>query len=231
MIKVKPATEPDFFDAKVRRPGKGALLELIGSSAAPKRPGPKRRKVADRVEDIPPNKLPDLWRLSLDALRAAYHDICGYLGMRIHPSTGAATVDHFLPKNRHQAAAYEWSNFRLAARQVNTNKGDHEDVLDPFEIDNGWFALGLGDFKVRPAPALDDDPATKKKVEDTIARLKLNEPTFCESRREYHDRYHGLGASVDGGPVEPLPLAWLEDECPYVAWELRRQARLRSGDD
>lgn len=229
MIRVKPAAEPESFDVTVRRPGKGALLELIGSSEAPKRPGPKRTKVADRIEDIPAAKLPKFWRKSLGDLRAAYGDTCAYLGMRIHPSTGAATVDHFLPKSEHQDLAYEWSNFRLASQQVNTNKNEHEDVLDPFEIEDGWFELGVGDFKVRPSPELDGELRTK--VEATIERLKLNEPTFCESRREYHDRYHGLGEPVAGRPEEPVPLAWLERECPYVAAELRRQQRLRFRDD
>src|SRR5690606_18223088 len=99
----------------------------------------RRSVVAARIEDIPMEHLPTFWRRALADLRRAYGDTCAYLGMHIHPATGAATVDHFQPKSKHPAAAYEWTNFRLAAQQVNTNKGEHEDVLDPFQIENGWF--------------------------------------------------------------------------------------------
>jgi hypothetical protein len=197
------------------------LLELIGDPAAPARPGPKRSKVADRIADIPAQKLPDFWRKCLPQLRTAYRDTCAYLGMKIHPATGAASIDHFRPKSTHQQLAYEWSNFRLAAQQVNTNKGEHGDVMDPFEVHCGWFALDIGTFEVRPSTDLDSLQRTR--VELTISRLKLNEPTFCKTREEYHDWYHGLRVSSGKG----LPLTWLRDECPYVAYELDRQGRLR----
>ena len=143
--------------------------------------------------------------------------------MKIHPATGAATVDHFKPKSKRQELAYEWCNFRLAAHLINTNKDNYEDALDPFEIQNGWFELNVGNFKIKPSDGLDE--TLKSKVQATIDRLKLNEPTFCKAREEYHDRYHGL--SQDGCPPDPLPLSWLTEECPDVAFELERQGRLR----
>jgi hypothetical protein len=148
--------------------------------------------------------------------------------MKIPRATATATIDHFKPKSTHQELAYEWSNFRLASQQVNTNKGDHEDVLDPFEIENGWFALDIGTFEIRPSPDLDD--ARRPGVERTISVLRLNEPTFRKAREEYHDRYHGLSDPVGGRPKEPLPLWWLREECPYVAQELQSQGRLREED-
>ena len=179
------------------------------------------------MADIPSANLPFFWRECLPQLRTAYRDTCAYLGMRIHPATGAATIDHFLPNHRHQELAYEWSNFRLAAQQVNANKGEHEDVLDPFDVANGWFVLDIGTFEVRASTELDE--IQRKQVEATIARLKLNEPTFRKAREDYHDRYHGLGQPVGNRPVEALPLQWLTEECPYVAHELQRQGRLRGG--
>lgn len=148
--------------------------------------------------------------------------------MRIHEATGAATIDHYEPKATHQELAYEWSNFRLCANQINANKGQHEDVLDPFRIESGWFVLRVGSFDVVPADGL--DPATRARVEATILRLRLNEPTFRKARQEYHDRYHGLAEPVGSHATEPLPLAWLRRECPYVAFELERQGRLRTDD-
>ncbi|WP_437575492.1 hypothetical protein [Sorangium sp. So ce887] len=227
MIRVQRAAEPPDFDAKVRQKGKAALAELIGSAEAPTRRGPKRAKLADRVEDIPSEALPAFWTEALPALRAVYRNICAYLGMYIEPATGLATVDHFKPKSNHKALAYEWSNFRLASHQINTSKGNHEDVLDPFEIEDGWFVIDLGTFKVEPAEGLDAD--LRAAVIATRDRLGLNSPTFCASRARYHDLYHGLKTDPDD-PDEPLPLAWVRRECPFVAHELHRQGRLRPVD-
>ncbi|WP_441291365.1 hypothetical protein ACSRUE_13635 [Sorangium sp. KYC3313] len=94
MIRVQRAAEPAEFDAKVRQKGKAALKELIGSTEAPRRPGPRREKLTDRIEDIPSGALPPFWVQALPELRAAYRDICAYLGMYIDPATGLATVDH-----------------------------------------------------------------------------------------------------------------------------------------
>lgn len=225
MIYVRPAPEPEDFDSQVRRPGLQALRELVGDRRAVPRPGRKRRAVARRIEELASESLPPLWRNCLPRLRTAYRDICSYLGMKIHPATGAATVDHFKPKSVWQILAYEWTNYRLAARQVNASKGEHEDVLDPFEVENGWFELNLGTFEVSASRDLDE--ALAEKVQATIVRLKLNDPTFCKAREEYHDRYHGLSEAVGNRVREALPLSWLEEECPFVALELERQGRLR----
>lgn len=206
------------------------MLELIGSSEAPKRRGPKRnqgQKLADRIEDLPADKLPAYWTDALPELRTRYRDLCAYLGMYIDPATGLATVDHWKPKSKHQRLAYEWDNFRLAAHQVNVDKGDHEDVLDPFEIEDGWFVLDLLTFEVDAAECLPE--GTRAAVRATRDRLKLNDPTYCQSRGRYHDFYFGLHTDADD-PIEPLPLGWLSRHCPFVARELSRQGRLRAGD-
>ncbi|WP_437678874.1 hypothetical protein [Sorangium sp. So ce131] len=147
--------------------------------------------------------------------------------MYIDPATGLATVDHFKSKSKHQRLAYEWSNVRLAAHQINTDKDNYDDVLDPFEIQDGWFVLDLLTFKVDAAEWLDE--ATRKAVLATRDRLKLNEPTYCAARARYHDLYHGL-KTERYDPDEPLPLKWLLRHCPFVARELHRQGRLRPGD-
>lgn len=227
MIRVRPSSEPAGFDDSVRKRGQNALLELIGSPEAPKRRGPKRRKLADRIKDLCADDLPAFWTAALPDLRAAYRDICAYLGMYIDPATGLATVDHFKPKSRYQRLAYEWSNLRLAAHQVNTDKDNYEDVLDPFQIQDGWFVLDLLTFKVDAAEELDEH--TRKAVLATVDRLKLNDPTYCAARARYHDLYHGLKTEPED-PDEPLPLKWLLRHCPFVARELHRQGRLRPGD-
>lgn len=231
MMRVAPAPEPPDFDHKVRQPGLRALRELIGDPNAPKRTGPKRKPVASRFEDIPVGALEKaaFWTEALGDLRRSYKNLCAYLGMKIHWGTGAATVDHFLPKSKHQRLAYEWSNFRLSCATVNLFKDQEENILDSFEIVDGDFVLDVANFEVGAAEHLSEDQ--RERVQETIKVLKLNEPTFTQARREYHDRYHGLVFDDErGARVEPWPLSWLESECPYVARELRRQGRLRPED-
>lgn len=215
MIEVKRAKPPKGFERDVGKPGRAHVDELLAAAAKRKRPLDGAASDGLRSRDLKP-----LWREYLPQLRQGYDDICAYLGMRIHTSTGAATVDHFKPKGlpKFRKQAYSWSNFRLASAQMNTNKGDHQDVLDPFKVQSGWFVLDLPTFEVRPGHGL--PPRTEQKVVATIRRLKLNSTVNIAAREEYYNSYIGFG-----GP--PLPLAWLEAECPYVAHELRRQNKLR----
>lgn len=139
MIRVKPADPPEDFDERVALPGRRALLELIGDVSAPKRRGPKRKGCYASIDEVPVAELEKThyWTEALPELKRRYRATCAYLAMKIHAATGAATVDHFVPKSKDRWKAYEWSNFRLAAALVNTFKGEHDDVLDPFEIEDG----------------------------------------------------------------------------------------------
>lgn len=110
--------------------------------------------------------------------------------------------------------AFEWSNYRLATLYVNGRKGSHQDVLDPFEIEEGWFTLDLGTFEVRPGVHL--EPELRARVQATIDRLDLNAPTYCDARAAYHDECLGLGGA------SPLGFDWLERECPFVARWMER---------
>lgn len=217
---------PEEFDRLVGQPGQRALLELIGSDEAPKRRGPKRAKVADRVEDIPVDKLPPDWRAAIPMLQQAYAHTCAYLGLRIDPAMGHPTVDHFVPQVVDRRLAYDWDNFRLATGQMNTNKGAHRDVLDPFVIQDGWFQLDFGTYFVVPG---NTGSPPKTSIEATIRRLKLNDPVFVDKRRDCVDRYLGNPTDDEADPT-PWPLTWLEREAPFVAAELRRQQRLRPED-
>jgi hypothetical protein len=83
---------------------------------------------------------------------AAYHQICAYSCFRIHPVTGAQSADHFAPKSQSWRKVYQWSNYRLCSGRLNARKNDYGDVLDPFEIQPGWFQLELLGFQVIPDP-------------------------------------------------------------------------------
>jgi len=195
VIHVEAKDEPPDFDERVRQPGLQAL---------------------ERGD----NPLPDYWRRCLDDLYDLYDGICAYACVFIPPVTGGRTVEHFAPKKKHRDHAYEWSNYRLVCSVMNSRKRDFEDVLDPFEIPDGWFHLQLTTMKVLPNPNL--SPDIKAKVEDTINRLKLNNKDCIEARSTYYDEY-----ITDNNP---LPFRLLKKWSPFVAMELERQSLRRDGD-
>ena len=174
MIRVTPAPEPDTFDGDVRQPGLRALDRLAEEYSGLK-------------EAIPASKFPPYWRRSLNDLLEGYHRICSYLCLYIPRGTGARSVDHMVPKSTAWNQAYEWGNYRLACSLMNSRKGDAASVLDPFDVENGWFVLELVAFQVLPADGLANPTAAA--VEDTIERLRLNDEECCGAREEYAEDY------------------------------------------
>lgn len=218
MIRVHRAPEPPTFDAQVREPGLRAIAEMVGETpSGKKRPGRPRKKIADRREDIPAKEFPDFWTLALDDLMSSYHEVCSYCGIRIEHTTGVASVDHMVAKSKDWRRVYEWDNYRLASLLLNSRKSIHE-LLDPFEIEDGWFQLELFGFQVIPNASL--TPMQMERVVETISKLGLNKPWFCSARQRYANRYIAIGDSF----------STLQEDCPFVAMELRRQGRLRIGD-
>jgi len=213
--------EPTSFQDKVRQPGLDAIAELVGEQPSRRRPGPQRKVVAASREDIPAGKFPDFWCGALPDLREAYRNRCAYLALYIHRATGAASVDHFVPKAKNWQLVYEWSNYRLCSALINANKSDREIALDPFGIESGLFALELTDLQVVPGPAARG--ATGEVVTRTIVDLGLNQRECCKARAVYVDEYRL-------GPPIGIELARLERHAPFVAGELRRQGQLVRGD-
>lgn len=167
MIKVSPKPEASDFDAKVRQQGLAFLLS---------------NGIREGVE-VPENfKWDPFWRNCIEDLYDGYEGICAYLGWHFEFLDGTASVDHYLPKKKFPQQAYNWANFRLATRQRNSLKGDHEDVLDPFEIENGWFQVDFLTGKVSPSPDLEKE--ISEQIDATIKRLKLNESRLKLRRAE-----------------------------------------------
>jgi len=217
VIPVALAPEPADFDRRVRRPGLRAIAELCGKTPLTKRTaGQPFKQIATREADIPSDKFPPYWVESLDELMSRYHEICAYSCFRIHRVTGARSADHFAAKSRHWRRAYEWSNYRLCCSRLNARKNDVSSVLDPFQIEAGWFQLELVGFQVHPDRSC---PKTlQAKIQRTIDRLGLND--FRRDREEDAERYWSKDVS----------LIVLKQESPFVAAELRRQGRLNLGD-
>lgn len=218
MIPVDPAPEPAGFDRRVRQRGLSALAELVGESPPESRRGPRRIKIAESRDTLRSADYPAFWVEMLDELAHAYNRVCAYSAFHIHPVTGSPTVDHFVPKTADWRLAYEWSNYRLACGVMNARKSDSSVVLDPFEIEDGWFEMEFVAFQVVPGSKL--DPGIRLKVHATIRQLGLSDPLLCTVREAYVAEYlAGL-----------IPLQRLESHAPFVARELRRQGLLLPED-
>ena len=199
MIPVAAAMEPARFDERVRQPGLASIAQLAAKAGS--------------EDSISPNQFKPYWRRALDDLLASYNRTCCYLSLYIPRAVGTPSVDHMVAKSTAWDQVYEWSNYRLACLLMNARKGV-ADVLDPFEIGDGWFALELVEFQVVPGRGL---PANVRiRVAETIDTLGLSDSTCCDARAEYAQAYW------DGD----VSLSRLREHAPFVARELERQGRL-----
>lgn len=193
MMPIKLQEEPENFNTLVRIPGQEFLA---------KQPNPTSKQFS---------KPHNYWTRILDDLHISYGGICAYCCHKIHAITGNATVDHYKSKVKFPDKAYEWSNYRLACLTMNRNKGEWEDVLDPFELAEGWFVLEFPSLLIKPSDELTEEQ--KLKVEQTCTRLKLN---------EYQNRRSRMNAVL---AYCSKPQRWVDlyDEAPFIAEQMRTQ--------
>lgn len=195
MIPVKPQPEPDIFDQCVRIPGKRFLDSLSGSK-------PTTRQWGNH----------DYWKHIRFQLYKAYRGMCAYSAHWIPCGSVVPNVDHYVPKSVKAEIAYEWSNYRLAGALVNALKGDWQDVLDPFAIEDDWFFLKFPSLLLHPNPELPS--LTQQQIWNTINRLRLNDnQTFVEERSAWLEPY--CQGKED--------FSVLKKNAPFIAYELERQ--------
>jgi hypothetical protein len=190
VIHVDLQPEPPDFSSRVREPGQAVLSS-------------------------PEGELKPLWRHCATQLWAAYQGVCAYSSLHIPRGTGAISVDHLLPKSKRRELAYEWSNYRLACTRMNARKNDHEDMLDPFDVQDGWFALELSTLQVIPGEGLSEP--LRAQVQKTIDRLALNDEEFIHARESYYSAWR------EGDTT----FRFLRKHCPFLAKELLRQGHVR----
>lgn len=199
MIPVTPQPEPDNFDTRVRTPG---LNWLRDNGIDPDLPPPDLKK------------LPTYWRRVQVDLWQAYAGVCAYLCVFFEWPSGASSTDHFIAKSRLAGQAYAWSNYRLSCLGMNRNKGNFEDILDPFQIQPDTFTLNLASGRVAANLAL--PPAEKALAVATIRRLKLDAPDANRMRAEHYSAYCQGDVSA----------AYLRRRSPFVWYEAQRQGLL-----
>ena len=148
-------------------------------------------------------KMPAYWTRFQPELADGFFNRCGWWAMWI----ADGPVDHFLSRNNHRHLAYCWDNYRYIAGTVNSSKKDLDDqVLDPFEIQDGWFEVLLPSMQLVPTPAL--PPSLAAKAAFTLKKLHLqNGAKVRRCRLKWYEAYK----------AGHLSMAGLEDFAPLVA--------------
>lgn len=180
-----PIPEPLEFDAKCRVKGKAWL-----AAHASGRPD-------------------DKWSPFRLDLAAGFADRCGYGAMWI----SSGTVDHFVSCDEDRNQAYEWSNYRYVEGWFNSSKTKlpSTNLLDPFEIQPGWFEVDLPSLQLRLTDAV--PAAVLQRAEFTLKRLPLrDDERVIRQRRAWLEMYE-----------QGTPLAVIEQKAPLIAQAIRRQ--------
>lgn len=199
MIPVTPAAEPAGFASKVRNPG----VKFLRAT-----PNPTNAEWRGK----------DYWRKALSDLWTAYNGICAYSASwtpRATPGGTApedSTVDHYVPKSAAPNLAYEWANYRLCRRRLNTRKDNFRDVLDPFTVGPGWIELDFRTFLLVPNGQL--AAQARSDVVATIQRLELNKDNDYVLERIRVIREYCLARAT---------FAEVAKRYPFMAFEMERQ--------
>lgn len=140
------------------------------------------------------------WREFSDDLANAFHGLCAYCEERCR-----GEVDHFRPKSRDPELAYAWSNWLFACHDCNHAKLDKWPSLgyvDPCARTRGarperFFSFDLLTGEILPKEGL--SPSRRRKAQDTIDDLRLNERHHLKNRREW---LHLISAIIPDDPAE-----------------------------
>ena len=124
MIRCARVPEPADFGQNARVPG-NAWLAAHSDDERPK----------------------DFWTPFKGTLAQGFRNLCAYSAM--YEPVG--TVDHFVSCHEDRSKAYEWENYRYCAAWINSSKGNVPagDLLDPFDIESGWFEVHLPSLQLR----------------------------------------------------------------------------------
>ncbi len=196
MIPVDPQPEPVNFTYRVQKPGREFLKSVS-------QPTSKQWKGKE------------YWRRVLPDMRSDYNSICAYCALWIPYGTGRHSIDHFIPKSVEPSLAYEWSNFRYVSARFNSRKGTRS-ILDPFQLNEGWFILNFFTFLIKPNPTL--TAGQQKLVRDTIDVLKLNIDEDLVTERQTWIEEFWAGE---------MTFEHLKKKAPFIAYELERQNMIK----
>jgi len=173
--------EPRNFDTRCRKRGRAWL--------------------AENPDYVRPK---DYWTEFEPDLREAFDGLCAYCAMRIMKGQ----VDHFRPvavlkEEGNVESAHEWSNFRYGEGQLNGKKWKHI-VLDPFDVQDGWFEVHLPDLQLVATNAIPEE--VRELATFTIKKLGLRDgEVVVRYRRAWFEMYRQGKLTLEGlSEVAPL---------------------------
>ncbi len=188
MIHVDPVPKPEGFVERAEQPGAAWLAEHSDA----KRPR-------------------DYWSPFKPALAAGFRDLCAYSAM-YEPS---GTVDHFVSWDEDRSKAYDWNNYRFASAWINSSKQKlrSTEILDPYEVQEGWFEVRLPSLQLHVSDTL---PEThRERAERCLSRLHLrSDERVIRQRRAWYRMYQEGKVTLDG----------LAEKAPLIAAAVRKQA-------
>jgi hypothetical protein len=95
---------------------------------------------------------------------------------------------------------------------LNSRKGEYEDLLDPFLVQNGWFVIEFPTLIVKPAMGL------QKRLRDRVIKtrdvLGLNDEDTCLIMRQQFVTDYCRGE---------ISFTHLEKRAPFLAMEMKKQ--------
>lgn len=190
MIKHTVTEPPATFEENVRTPGKEHLAKFLSPAA-----------------------LPPLWRQCQNELAIAFKHLCAYSAMR----TQYGTVDHFLSTSKFPHRAYDWDNYRYADGAMNSRKGNADQILDPFEVQDDWFEIHLPSLQLLPTAKIPSEYLERARF--TLERLRLQDEEHIIQIRHEWLKMHREGL---------LPIEGLRKVAPLLARAVEREQASKS---
>ena len=181
LIRFESVSEPADFDREARTPG------LAWLAANPESRHPK-----------------DFWSPFKGELADGFRNLCAYSAM--YEPVG--TVDHFVSLHEDRTRAYDWENYRYCAAWINSSKSNvpADNLLDPFEIENGWFEIDIPSLQLRVSDNIPEE--LRSRAEYVLTRLHLrDDERIIRQRMEWYRMYQDGELTMDG----------LEGKAPLIA--------------
>ncbi|WP_420239454.1 hypothetical protein ACOBR2_07770 [Telmatobacter bradus] len=190
MIPVQKVKKPVVFEREVGIPGSAWLSRNRSSKSRP----------------------PAHWNKVKSELKKGFDDLCAYAAMYV---SNDGTVDHYLSCNTHRDLVYVWDNYRFASGEMNSCKQNADDsILDPYEVEQGWFEILLPSLQMRVTEAVPED--FRKRAKYTLKRLKLeNGAQVIRWRRSWYAMYESGELTLQG----------LQRVAPLIAEAVKKESK------
>lgn len=137
----------------------------------------------------------DYWSEFRPDLADAFRSLCSYSAM-FEP---VGTVDHFVSCDEDRTRAYDWTNYRFASGWINSSKQKLKasQVIDPFEVGNGWFRIILPSLQLVATDQVPEE--MRERATRMLGRLHLgHDERVIRQRRAWYALYQEGKLTLEG---------------------------------